>query len=362
MRLVIAGGGTGGHIFAGVAIAQEFKSQSLANEVLFVGSEYGLEVKLVPKSGFPLVTLKLGKLVKQSIFRKCLTLFQIPIALLKCIQVLRSFKANMVVGVGGYAAGPCIIAAWILKIPTAVLEQNAVLGFTNKITSIFSTHVFLTFNNIPPSLPARKCILTGNPIRNELKPSFVKPLRPFVVFVFGGSQGATGINQLVVKTLQEIQKLKDIPKEIISFVHQTGEKNYEWVKKEYENSLLPVEVHRFIDDMQSMYNRASLVICRAGSSTIAELAATRNAAIFIPFPFAAGNHQEYNARLVEKAGGAKVLIESQASGEHLAKMILFFMENPKELEKMRENITGFYRPDAAKKIVEIMKIQAYKNV
>ncbi|MBI3556884.1 MAG: glycosyltransferase, partial [Deltaproteobacteria bacterium] len=209
MRLVITGGGTGGHIFAGVAIAQEFIAQGKGNEVLFVGSASGLETRLVPKAGLRLETLKLGKLVGQGLSARLMTLWQLPWAVLKCISLLRNFKAEMVVGVGGYAAGPCIIAARFLGIPCGVLEQNSVMGFTNRISAKLAQHVFLTFDETPQGAPAEKCLVTGNPARSNLIPTAHKPAQPFVLFAFGGSQGANGLNKVLVEAAKELLPIKD---------------------------------------------------------------------------------------------------------------------------------------------------------
>lgn len=354
MNLVITGGGTGGHIFAGVAVAQEFIKQGKANQVLFVGSEYGLETRLVPKAGFKLETVKLGKLVGQSSLTRLFTLFQIPLAILKCFLILRRFKANMVIGVGGYAAGPCIIAARLLKIPTGVLEQNSVMGFTNRISASLASHVFLAFDEVPDGAPRSKCVVTGNPARSTLKPATIKSAKPFVIFAFGGSQGAKGINDLMTDAAKEFLDYKND----IQIIHQTGEREYDNVVKKYAEIGFKAEVHKFIDDMQSMYDKASLVVCRAGSGTISELGATRNAAIFVPFPFAAGNHQEVNARVIERAGAALVLVQGKSNGSDLANVIRKLMNNPDELEQMRAKMQHFYRPDAAQRIVDLMKTRA----
>lgn len=354
MKLVITGGGTGGHIFAGVAIAQEFLSQSKGHDVLFVGSHSGLETRLVPKSGLKLETLKLGRLVGQGALAKLQTLWQIPWAIFKCVRILRSFEADMVVGVGGYAAGPCIVAARILGIPCGVLEQNSVMGFTNKISANLAQHVFIAFDEKPLGAPKAKCIVTGNPARSSLRPIEIKSNGPFTVFAFGGSQGAVGINKLMTDAAKEFLPIKDK----IRFIHQTGERDYDNVVKAYSEIGFPAEVHKFIDDMQAMYDKASVVVCRAGSGTISELGATKNAAIFIPFPFAAGNHQEVNARVVEKAGAAFVLLQGNSSGSELATMVRKLMNEPQTLEKMRLNMAHFYRPDAARRIVDTMRVHA----
>ena len=347
MNLVLAGGGTGGHIYGGVAIAEEFLKRSSSNRVLFIGSAYGLETRLVPKAGYELKTIQVGKLVGQSFFTRLTTLFQIPVAILKCMVELRKFKTGAVVGVGGFAAGPCLIAAKILGIPCFILEQNSVAGLTNQISAKLSHSVFLAFPEIPEGFPAKKCLHTGNPARNTLKPVEKAPGAPFTVFAFGGSQGATGINKLLTEAYGILKK-KGIT---VHINHQTGEKDFAWVKEKYGNDS-NVRVFPFIDNMQEMYDSASIVICRSGSGTISELGATGNAAIFIPFPLAAGNHQEKNALQVAAAGGARVMVQGTATAEDLAREIQYFTESSAELASMRKKMQEFYKANAAQVIID----------
>ena len=353
MKLVLTGGGTGGHVFGGVAIAQEFLSQSKGNDVLFIGSAYGLETRLVPKAGFKLATIKVGRLVGQSRFRQVLTFLQLPLAVLQCMVLLKRFGADAVVGVGGFAAGPCILAARLLGIPTGVLEQNSVAGFTNRVAAKLANQIFLAFEEVPEGFPRHKCIVTGNPARSQLRPKVTKTDEPFTVFAFGGSQGATGINQLMVGM---VKKLKADGADV-RVIHQTGEKDFEKVVAEYEG-LEGVEAHKFIDNMQDMYDRASLIVCRAGSGTISELGATANAAVFVPFPFAAGNHQEVNARAVERAGGARVLLQGKATPDDLVAIVKELRADRQKLMAMRTRMAAFYKADAAHRIVENMKGRA----
>lgn len=361
MKCILAGGGTGGHIYAGVAIAQEFLSQSKSNEVLFVGSTSGLEGKLVPKAGYNLKKINLGKLVGQGLFRKLLTLFQIPIAVFHCIRIIKEFKPDFVVGVGGYAAGPCMIAAKLCGLPIGVLEQNAVMGFTNKLSSKLANYVFTAFDEVPEGVPTSKCIYTGCPARSELKPITNPTDDPFTIFVFGGSQGAAGINKLMPE-VAKILKEKNIQVQII---HQTGDRDFESVKSKYSEFGSNADVHKFIYDMQNKYNKASLVICRAGAGTITELGVTQSAAILIPFPQAAQNHQEHNARMIEKANAGKCFLQSQngteASPADLAKLIIDLKNDSSLRSTYRKNITQFFKADASKRIVDIMKTDVLKR-
>jgi UDP-N-acetylglucosamine--N-acetylmuramyl-(pentapeptide) pyrophosphoryl-undecaprenol N-acetylglucosamine transferase len=275
--------------------------------------------------------------------------FQIPLAVLRSMILLKRFGATMVVGVGGFASGPCVLAARLLGIRTGVLEQNSVAGFTNRLLAKLAHHVFTAFPDFPPGFPAKKCIYTGNPSRATLHVSEDHSSGPFTVFAFGGSQGATGINKLLTGAVK-ILRNRGVDFQVI---HQTGERDYDWVAKEYAG-LHGVEVHRFIDDMQRCYDRASVVLCRAGSGTISELGATKCPAVFVPFPAAAGNHQEINARAVERAGGARVILQQSASAEDLARALDELRSNPAQLAQMRERMGLFHKPDAAWKILNVM--------
>ncbi len=357
MRIMIAGGGTGGHVFGGIAIAEQFKKQSTPqeiHEILFIGTSAGMENKLVPKAGFELRTFTLGKLVGQSVLHRLKTLLQLPRAILFCMKQIRQFKADAVIGVGGYAAGPCIVGARILRVPCFVLEQNSVAGFTNKIAAALSEKVFLAFDEIPDGIAAAKSIVTGNPARSLMQPK--EKLNQigagkFTVFAFGGSQGATGINKLMVEAAEWL-KAND-PENLgrFSFLHQTGERDLAWVRQAYEKLQFPAVAEAFIYKMQEMYDQSDIVVARAGSGTISELAATQNAAIFVPFPFAAGNHQEKNARILESRGAALVFTQGKTNGAELAQVFLNFLKNPGALQGLRGNMAKFHKPDAAKDIV-----------
>ncbi len=355
MNLVITGGGTGGHVFAGIAIAEEFLNRSKGNRVLFIGSSQGMETRLVPAHGYDLVTIPVGKLVGQGFFTRLKTLLLLPYAIFVCLRELRSFQAEMVIGVGGYAAGPCMVAAKLLKLTTATLEQNSVMGFTNKISASLSNYVFTAFNEKPAGISKNKWVFTGNPVRSKFSKAVSKQSKSFTIFAFGGSQGATGINRLLVEAAQEFLKEQNQ----IQILHQTGKRDFEWVTKTYEQmGYKNVKVFEFIEDMQSMYNQADIVVCRAGSSTISELGATGNAAIFVPFPFAAGNHQEKNAKMVEEHGGARVLIQNRNNGKDLSKIIHELIESPTKIEKMQKFITDFHHPNAAARIVSTLEADA----
>jgi UDP-N-acetylglucosamine--N-acetylmuramyl-(pentapeptide) pyrophosphoryl-undecaprenol N-acetylglucosamine transferase len=356
LKLVIAGGGTGGHIFAGVAIAQEFLKLNFKNEVIFVGSHIGLETKLVPKSGFKLKTIRVGKIVGLNFFEKLKTLIQIPIAIIDCLFFLVKFKPNFIIGVGGFASGPCLVAAKILNIPIGVLEQNSVLGFTNTLTTKIANFVFGAFPNCPKNVNPQKFIFTGNPIRQEIT-QFQKRKnlneKPFTIFIFGGSQGAHAINLIMIKTAKIFAE-KNLE---IKIIHQTGEKDFKMVQEAYSHLKLQTEVHPFIYEMNKIYEISDLVICRAGSSTITELAATEMPAILIPLPTAAQNHQYFNAKTLFDANACLLLEQSSDldnTSKKLAQMIEEIILNPQKLEELKINIKKFFQKDSANKIISTM--------
>jgi UDP-N-acetylglucosamine--N-acetylmuramyl-(pentapeptide) pyrophosphoryl-undecaprenol N-acetylglucosamine transferase len=351
MNVVITGGGTGGHIFAGVAIAEALQRLYPDTKLIFIGSSEGLETRLVPKAGYILKTLCLGRLVGQRFVSRLKTLLQIPIAIFTAIYYLKKFKAQAIVGVGGFAAGPCIVAGALLRIPIYVLEQNSILGFTNQIATKLARKVFTAFDVIPVGVDSTKCMYTGNPSRTTMVPIEKTKHSKFNIFAFGGSQGATGINKLLTEACQ-ILAAKGYSLEIC---HQTGPNDFDWVKKYYKSNGIEAMVFSFIDDMQKRYADADLVVCRAGAGTISELAATQNAAIFIPFPFAAQNHQEKNARVVESKGAAIVLSQRTTTSALLADEIEQLIKNPTTLATMRLNMKQFHTPSAAEIIARTVR-------
>ncbi|MGK5089038.1 undecaprenyldiphospho-muramoylpentapeptide beta-N-acetylglucosaminyltransferase [Bdellovibrionota bacterium FG-2] len=348
-KLMVAGGGTGGHILAGVAIAQEWRKQTHESApILFVGCKNGIEERLVPKSGFPLELLSLGSLNQVSLGKKLKTLSQLPGALLKSFRILRREKPACVVGVGGYASGPVVLMAWVLGIPRAIVEQNSIPGITNRILGRFVKTVFCAFPGTEGCFPNANVFVTGNPIRLDMQPLPQAPREPFTVFIFGGSQGALGINTLVLDALSFLIDLK--PR--LRIIHQTGERDFERVKKGHEKTGFNSKVEKFIYEMRDAYASASLLICRAGSSTLSEIAAVGRAAILVPFPFASDNHQEKNARVFSDPAAAILMTQKGASGEDLARVIRTFIEEPKKLEALEEGVRKFYRPFAARDIVK----------
>lgn len=352
--LVIAGGGTGGHVLAGVAVADSWKQRFGPDaRIEFVGAKGGIEEKLVPRAGYPLTLLKLGSLNQVSLRKKIRTLFLLPLTLIRSAFFLLRVRPQAVLGVGGYASGPLVLMARVLKSlllispRTAILEQNSVPGMTNRILGRLVDRVFTAFPGMERQFEPQKVLLTGNPVRSAMK--LLPPARrdPFTVFVFGGSQGAQGINSLVLESLPLFEDIK----EHIQFTHQTGEKDYERVLDGHRKAGMNSRVEKFIHDMPSAYSAASLLVCRAGSSTLAEIAAVGRAAVLVPFPFASDNHQEKNARVFVDADAAFLLVQKTSNGLDLARIIRKCYLEPAILEQMEKRVTHFYKPDAASEVV-----------
>jgi UDP-N-acetylglucosamine--N-acetylmuramyl-(pentapeptide) pyrophosphoryl-undecaprenol N-acetylglucosamine transferase len=355
-RLLVAGGGTGGHVLAGIAIADEWVRQlggldGKEAEVLFVGASQGLEARLVPKYGYALKVLKIGALNRVSAKTRIVTMFRLPFSFIKAFFILVSFRPHAVIGVGGYASGPVVLLArflsGILNIKTSIIEQNSVAGFTNRMLGRRVEKVFCAFEAGGASFDPKKVIVTGNPIRSSLRRLPPSSTDPFTLFIFGGSQGAQGINTMVLDALPFLKT------ENVQFIHQTGVKDLERIRAGYEREgIQNSRIEAFIDDMATCYARASLVICRAGASTLSELASVGRAAIFIPLPTAADNHQEKNARIFEKDQAAWVVPQASLTGAQFAEMILNLKRDPEQITRVETRVQKFYQSDSAFQIVK----------
>ncbi|MHB8830321.1 MAG: undecaprenyldiphospho-muramoylpentapeptide beta-N-acetylglucosaminyltransferase [Syntrophales bacterium] len=353
IAMVIAGGGTGGHLFPGIAIAEELLKRNPANRVLFIGTNRGLEKKILGGLGFTLETISVEGLKGRGALKVFASLSKIPGSLLDSLQIIRSFKPDVVVGVGGYASGPAVLAAWILRIKTVIAEQNAVPGLTNRILGRFADRIFVTFAKSQQLFPAGKTVVTGNPIRKAFlsgETGNSKEGQPFTVLIFGGSQGAGAINRLVADSLDCLTHLRDR----IRFIHQTGEHDRQAVADAYREKGFTAEVYPFIAEMAAAYNSADLLLCRAGATSIAEITAVGKAAVLIPLPSAAGDHQTKNAALLANAGAATMLPENELDGNRLASEIERLYMDPEAIRKMEIASTSLGRRDAAAAIVDII--------
>jgi UDP-N-acetylglucosamine--N-acetylmuramyl-(pentapeptide) pyrophosphoryl-undecaprenol N-acetylglucosamine transferase len=352
VKVLIAGGGTGGHLFPGIALAEEVVTRHPNNEVVFAGTERGLEARVVPQAGYPLETIKAQGLKGKGLLGLLKGLLALPLAFLQSFRILLRHKPDVVVGVGGYASGPVVLAAWLMGIPTAVQEQNALPGFTNKVLGKVVKVVFTSFPEALRFFPAAKVHLIGNPIRRKLMDNYLRSSVAhdgFNVLVFGGSLGAKALNAKMIEALDSLTDLKDQ----LSFVHQTGKKDVEAVREGYSSRGFKAQVSEFIEDMSAAYAGAELVVCRAGATTLAELTVCKKASILVPFPYATDNHQEVNAMSLVNVGAAVMMRESELTGPKLAQQIRELKENPQQRRQMEKRAGLLGRPEAAKELADV---------
>jgi UDP-N-acetylglucosamine--N-acetylmuramyl-(pentapeptide) pyrophosphoryl-undecaprenol N-acetylglucosamine transferase len=352
VKVLIAGGGTGGHLFPGIALAEEVVTRHHGNEVVFVGTERGLEARVVPKEGYPLEFVKVQGLKGKGFLGLLRGLLALPLAFLESFRILARQKPDVVVGVGGYASGPVVLAAWLMGIPTAIQEQNALPGLTNKLLSRIAKVVFIAFDEARRFFPEKKVQMIGNPIRRKLMDNYLRSSAAhehFSLLIFGGSLGAKGVNARMLEALDSLGDLKGQ----ISFLHQTGKNDLELVRKGYADRGFEASVVEFIDDMSSAYARADLVVCRAGATTLGELTVCKKASILIPFPHATDNHQEVNAKALVDAGAALMFRESELTGQKLAETIRMLKQDPARLKQMEKKAALLGRPEAAKELADV---------
>ncbi|MFZ5445435.1 MAG: undecaprenyldiphospho-muramoylpentapeptide beta-N-acetylglucosaminyltransferase [Myxococcota bacterium] len=354
MRVLIAGGGTGGHLFPGIALAEEVVTRHPKNDVVFIGTDRGLEARVVPQNGFVFEAIKSRGLKGMGVVKLLLGLLTLPLSFFAALRLLRKYRPDVVVGVGGYSSGPVVLSAWLLRIPTAIQEQNALPGLTNKVLGKFVDAVFVCFEEANPFFPYKRAHVLGNPIRRKLLENFLRSKiahETFTLLIFGGSLGARGLNQRVLDALPFLEDLKGK----IVITHQTGKNDLETVKQGYAARAFPADVREFIDDMATAYLGADLVVCRAGATTLAELTCCKKPSILVPFPFATDDHQAVNAKALVDAGAAVMFREGELTGEKLAATIRELMNDPARLTKMEKAAGNLGRPEAAREIADVLQ-------
>ncbi len=358
MKIVIAGGGTGGHVYPGIAVAKELKRISGDLEVVFIGTAEGIEARIVPREGFHIEFIRSEGIVGRSIYRTMKSALKIPLSLKDSFVILRNLNPDVVFGVGGYCSGPVLMSAFAMRIPTIIHEQNTVPGLANKLLGKFVTVVAATYFESLEFFPKDKVYLTGNPIRDEiLKGDRDKGYRTFgldrerfTIFIFGGSSGASNINRAMSEALVYLEDYKDR----IQFLHQTGERDFDSVREFYHARGFRGAIIPFTYDMADAYAAADLVISRAGATTLTELTACGKASILIPYPFAAGNHQEANARKLWDLSAAQMILDAELSGKRLADTIRYLLEDPDAIGEMERTSRSIGKPDATKKVLELI--------
>jgi UDP-N-acetylglucosamine--N-acetylmuramyl-(pentapeptide) pyrophosphoryl-undecaprenol N-acetylglucosamine transferase len=347
MRIVFAGGGTGGHLFPGLAVAREFQRRDGKTEILFIGTEQGIEYRVLPKEGFKLETLTVKGMKGRGMRGLLDALYGVPAGLLRSLAILRGFRPDCVIGLGGYASGPVLLAAKLKRIHCAIMEQNLRPGFTNKLLARWVDRVFTAYRESAEYFPGARVQETGNPVRWTAVPQ-VKRSDKFTLLVFGGSAGARRINYAVVDALKLLGDLKDA----IAITHQTGQLDYDAIKQAYASLPFEALVTPFIDRMDEAYAGADLVLCRAGAMTIAELTVCGKAAILVPYPYAIYDHQRSNAESLQARGAAAMILDRELTGEVLAERIRSYFTDRAGLERMAAAARALGRPDAAAHIVD----------
>jgi UDP-N-acetylglucosamine--N-acetylmuramyl-(pentapeptide) pyrophosphoryl-undecaprenol N-acetylglucosamine transferase len=353
MKVLIAGGGTGGHLFPALAVAEAFREKDPENRIVFVGSQRGLESSLVAREGYELKAIEVAALKGKGIGGKLISLLAIPRSLWQSRKLLRSVQPALVLGVGGYTSGPVVLTAWAMGIRTVIHEQNSFPGLSNRILGRFVDRVFISFENSGAHFPRRKTVLTGNPVRKKLQRVKEDSREPgekeFTLFIFGGSQGAHRLNQAMEESLPHFGDLKGK----IRIIHQTGDKDYDYVRAFYEREGVAAEVHRFIYDMERAYRAADLILCRAGATTLFELMAVGKAAVLVPYPYAANDHQTLNAKALADAGAALMVANADLNGKVLSGLVRELKENPERRKRMGERAAALAQPGAAEKIADL---------
>jgi UDP-N-acetylglucosamine--N-acetylmuramyl-(pentapeptide) pyrophosphoryl-undecaprenol N-acetylglucosamine transferase len=354
VRLLVAGGGTGGHLFPGIAVAEEFLARDRGNEVLFVGTERGIEARILPRLGYRLEFITAAGIRGKSGLSQMRGLAMMIYGYAQARKILKEFRPDRVLGVGGYASGPVVLAARGMQIRRFIHEQNAIPGFTNKFLSRFADGIFISLEESAQFFPKGKTLLAGNPIRKEILAEALTEKggepgsRDVRLLVFGGSAGAHSINQTLTAALPYLAPLRDR----LVITHQTGEKDCTMVREAYQREGFRAEAVAFIDNMAAAYRRADLVVCRAGATTVAEVTATGKACIFIPYPHAVDDHQRRNAEALLKQGAGFMLLERELSGESLARLIEDLVDNPEKIAVAGSNAQRMARIDAARVIVD----------
>ncbi len=358
LRVMIAGGGTGGHVYPGIAIAREIRKRHPEAEVLFVGTERGLENKIVPAEGFALGKIRVSGLKGIRGRSQLKSLWEIPRSLWDSGRIIWNFNPSVVVGVGGYSSGPPVLVAAILRIPTLLQEQNVHPGMTNRLLSRFARKVAVGFGECEKYF-GKKTVITGNPVRSAFSKIRAKSnSEKFVILIFGGSQGAQAINTAVREALEKLR----LNLFGLEFIHQTGERDYEATLEAYRKSGAVADVRPFFKDIPDQFAKADLLICRSGATTLAEIAVAGKAALLVPFPLATDNHQQKNAESLVQAGAAEMILQKNLNGEVLAARIQYYLQNREELRHMGQRSRGLGRSDSTERIVDLIEELARPRV
>jgi UDP-N-acetylglucosamine--N-acetylmuramyl-(pentapeptide) pyrophosphoryl-undecaprenol N-acetylglucosamine transferase len=351
-RFVMAGGGTGGHVFPGLAVARELRDRG--HSVVFVGTASGVENRLVPREGFPLRLLEVGPLKQVSWGRRLRTAAELPGSILQAASILEEARAQAVFSMGGYSSGPVMLMAWAKGIPVVAMEPNAMPGFAHRSMAPLVTRALLGFQEGIRHFPAGRAEVTGVPIRQEFFELPAKAHRaPFTVLITGGSQGSHRLNTAEAEALKLWQASGWL--ERLVFLHQSGQNEYNEICFRYREHGATAEVTPFVEDMPQAFGRADVVVCRSGASTVAELCAAAKASILVPYPFAADQHQLRNAEAMQTAGAARLVPDAELTGQRLFEELSALLDDPSRLAAMEQAARRLARPRAAKRAADILE-------
>ncbi len=348
MRLVIAAGGTGGHLFPGIAVAEAWKELDRAGEIFFVGSDRNREKEILQQEGYEHHSLSVGRMMGEGLASQIRTFLTLPQSGWDAVKLLKQLRPDVILGIGGYSSGPMVSAAFLKRIPRAILEPNSIPGLTNRLLQVVSNRVFIAFPETARFFSPRKTVLTGTPVRKKLSTigknrSVPLDEKAFTIFILGGSQGATALNQEMVRLLPSLKKEMGSRLRVI---HQTGNQECESVKQAYQKAGVVSRVEPFIEDMAPVYAEADIAVSRAGASTIAELVETGLPAILIPYPHAAEDHQRFNALSIQEVGGAEMILNRDLS-TRLGPALVHYFNHRDELQTMRETLQSLRKAPAA---------------
>ncbi len=351
LKGILACGGTGGHLFPGIAIAKEVERRFKESELLFIIGQKRMESEILSRYGYQVKSISIEGLKGRGWKKGLAVLFKLPKSIFQSISIIREFSPAFVLGMGGYSAGPFCLAAKFKGIPTAIHEQNSYPGLTNRLLSRITDRTFISFKESGAYLKGSHKVLTGNPVREEFFSNTnteQQGQKKFTVLVVGGSQGARAINEAFTKALEYL----NAQGRYLEVIHQTGKADYSRVTADYRKRGIKGELIAFIQDMLAAYKRADLVVSRAGATTVFELAALGKPSILIPYPFAASQHQETNARGLVRLGGAEMILQSDLNGEALANLLIKYMDDSSALIEMGNRAQKLSRKDAAEVIVD----------
>lgn len=356
LGIVMAGGGTGGHLFPGIAIAQEFMARNSQNEIVFVSTGNQLEQRVLAKMNFALERITVEGIKGRGLWNQTKSICKLPKGIYQAIRILRRFKPDLVVGLGSYSAGPVVLVARLLGVKIVLHEQNILPGITNRMLARFADLIFVSFDDTKAHLASTRSKFTGNPVRQAILNGSRQLIsedraeagqKPFTILIIGGSQGAHRINITMVEALNHLHHTDDL-----YIFHQTGVADEKMVQDAYGRRDVASTVQSFFDDMTPLYQKADLIICRAGATTVAEITAIGKAVIFIPFPYAADDHQTLNAASLTKKGAAEMILEKDLTAKMLGKKIEYYAFHPDALGEMARKAGESGNPNAARDIVD----------